>query len=61
MDSATYRSYMQWLYPIERAVCAAWPSLLAFQFVILGEPIAANTLSVPLSHASERQEETQLA
>jgi len=39
MDSAPYRSYMRWLYPIERAICSAWPGLLAFQFVTLSEPL----------------------
>lgn len=38
MDSAPYRSYMQWLYPLERAICGLWPGLLAFQFVILARP-----------------------
>ncbi len=33
MDSAPYRFYLQWLYPIERAICRLWPGLLAFQFV----------------------------
>ena len=38
MDSAPYRSYMRWLYPLERAMCGLWPGLLAFQFVILARP-----------------------
>jgi SAM-dependent methyltransferase len=38
MDSAPYRFYMRWLYPVERAICSAWPGLLAFQFVTLSEP-----------------------
>ncbi len=38
MDSGPYRLYMKWFYPIERAICALWPSLLAFQFVVLGAP-----------------------
>jgi SAM-dependent methyltransferase len=40
MDSGPYRFYMKWFYPIERAICGTWPSLLAFQFVILAEPIS---------------------
>lgn len=38
MDSAPYRSYMRWLYPLERWICGLWPGLLAFQFVILARP-----------------------
>lgn len=58
MDSRPYRFYMKWLYPIERVICGVWPSLLAFQFVVLGQPIVAD-LSVPRSHSSERQEQEQ--
>ena len=47
MDSAPYRLYMRWLYPIERALCCVWPGLLAFQFVILGRP------AVPVAHQLE--------
>lgn len=38
MESAPYRFYLKWFYPVERAICALWPGLLAFQFVILAEP-----------------------
>jgi 2-polyprenyl-3-methyl-5-hydroxy-6-metoxy-1,4-benzoquinol methylase len=38
MDSTPYRSYMRWLYPLERGICGIWPALLAFQFVILARP-----------------------
>ncbi|MDP8982369.1 MAG: class I SAM-dependent methyltransferase [Acidobacteriota bacterium] len=38
MDSGPYQFYLKWFYPIERAICGAWPSLLAFQFVILADP-----------------------
>jgi hypothetical protein len=38
MDSAPYRAYMRWLYPLERWICGLWPGLLAFQFVILARP-----------------------
>jgi SAM-dependent methyltransferase len=38
MNSASYRAYMQWLYPLERAICGVWPGLLAFQFVVLARP-----------------------
>ena len=40
MDSASYRFYMRWLYPLERGICGLWPGLLAFQFVILARPTA---------------------
>lgn len=57
MDSRPYRFYMQWLYPIERAVCSIWPSLLAFQFVILAEaPTVAHAHSGPRSNSCERLE-----
>jgi SAM-dependent methyltransferase len=58
MDSGPYRLYMKWFYPIERAICGAWPSLLAFQFVVLGEPVA-HAVSNP--SATERQEQEQPA
>jgi SAM-dependent methyltransferase len=38
MDSGPYKFYMKWFYPLERAVCRAWPGLLAFQFVVLSVP-----------------------
>ena len=38
MDSSPYRLYMRWFYPLERALCRAWPGLLAFQFVVLTVP-----------------------
>jgi hypothetical protein len=38
MDSAPYRFYMRWLYPVERWICALSPGLLAFQFVTLARP-----------------------
>jgi SAM-dependent methyltransferase len=40
MDSAPYRFYMRWLYPVEHAICCLWPGLLAFQFVTLAQPVA---------------------
>jgi 2-polyprenyl-3-methyl-5-hydroxy-6-metoxy-1,4-benzoquinol methylase len=35
MDSGPYRFYCRFFYPIERAICALRPNLLAFQFVSL--------------------------
>jgi SAM-dependent methyltransferase len=40
MDSTPYRFYMRWLYPVERALCALWPGMFAFQFIVLAEPKA---------------------
>jgi len=65
MDSRPYRFYLKWFYPLERAICSVWPSLLAFQFVVLAEPeisiahqlqSVAHALSVPRSLSSERPE-----
>jgi 2-polyprenyl-3-methyl-5-hydroxy-6-metoxy-1,4-benzoquinol methylase len=56
MESGAYRFYVKWLYPIESAICRAWPGLLAFTFMVLGEP-AKTALGMPSSHA--RQEEEQ--
>ena len=45
MDSAPYKFYCRWMYPVERWICALWPGLLAFQFVSLcrvaGKPAAS--------------------
>jgi 2-polyprenyl-3-methyl-5-hydroxy-6-metoxy-1,4-benzoquinol methylase len=35
MNSEPYRQYMRWLYPAERLLCRMWPTLLAFQFIVL--------------------------
>ncbi len=62
MESRPYRFYLKWLYPIERALCSAWPGLLAFQFVILAEPtgivsapIEASLGMIDLSRELEKQ------
>jgi SAM-dependent methyltransferase len=44
MDSASYRAYMRWFYPLERWICGLWPGLLAFQFVILARPTSVAQL-----------------
>lgn len=51
MDSAPYRFYMQWLYPIEHAVSRLWPGLLAFQLVTLAQPVKT-TQPAAQQHAS---------
>lgn len=56
MDSGPYRFYVKWFYPIESAACQAWPSLLAFTFMVLGEPVEA---AVNMPSSEERQEEEQ--
>ncbi len=38
MDSAPYRFYMRWLYPVELAFCRLWPGMFAFQLVTLVQP-----------------------
>jgi hypothetical protein len=35
MNSKPYRQYMRWMYPAERLVCRLWPTMLAFQFIVL--------------------------
>jgi SAM-dependent methyltransferase len=40
MESAPYRFYMRWLYPIEHAICNLWPGMFAFQLVTLAQPVA---------------------
>jgi SAM-dependent methyltransferase len=40
MDSAPYRFYVRWLYPVEHAICRLWPGLFAFQLVTLARPVA---------------------
>lgn len=58
MDSGPYQFYMKWFYPIERAICQAWPALLAFQFVVLAKP-EVRVMNEPV--ADERQQEEQPA
>jgi SAM-dependent methyltransferase len=41
MQSLPYRSYLQWIYPIENRVCTLLPGLFAFQFVTLARPLVA--------------------
>jgi len=55
MESGPYRFYMKWFYPIERALCGAWPGLLAFQFVILAEPRLPTRQTVHSEKVLERQ------
>ena len=56
MDSGPYRFYMKWFYPIERAICRAWPGLLAFQFVVLADPEAkAFDSSTSKEHLEQEQ------
>ena len=56
MDSGPYRFYMKWFYPIERTVCAAWPALLAFQFVVLAKP-EAGAISDSVADELHREEQ----
>lgn len=45
MESAPYRAYLKWLYPLERLLCGIRPQLLAFQFVLLAQPKAEHAVS----------------
>ena len=48
MESAPYRFYCRFIYPLESLVCRLWPGLLAFQYVNLCQPIfIADTLTDP--------------
>ena len=49
MESAPYRFYMKWFYRMERAICSAWPGMLAFQFVILAVPTGVPLTPGPAS------------
>jgi 2-polyprenyl-3-methyl-5-hydroxy-6-metoxy-1,4-benzoquinol methylase len=51
MESAPYRFYMQWLYPLEHAISRLWPGLFAFQLVTLARPV--QTAPQPLSPEPE--------
>jgi SAM-dependent methyltransferase len=46
MDSAPYRFYLRWLYPLEHAICRLWPGLLAFQLVALAQPVSPEPSSM---------------
>jgi hypothetical protein len=56
MESAPYRWYMRWLYPVERWICGLWPGLLAFQFVILGRPVSVERLEDAAQPSHDREE-----
>ena len=60
MDSGPYKFYMKWFYPLEHAVCRAWPGLLAFQFVVLSVPRALPS-SKPSGAGSRKEMEKQIA
>jgi len=47
MDSAPYRFYMRWLYPVELAICRLWPGMFAFQLVTLAQPVAGRVSEQP--------------
>lgn len=56
MDSAPYRFYMKWLWPIERAICTLWPGMLAFSLVVLAEPTIARRPVATRADTSEQLE-----
>lgn len=43
IDSSAYRAYMRFLYPMERAVAAIWPELLAFRIIVVARKGAGAT------------------
>jgi len=56
MESRPYRFYVKWFYPIESALCRAWPGFLAFTFMVLGEPVGrASDLPTPSEHQEREQ------
>jgi 2-polyprenyl-3-methyl-5-hydroxy-6-metoxy-1,4-benzoquinol methylase len=60
MESGPYRAYMKWLYPIERAFCRAWPGLLAFQYVMLVQPVGVvPTVDVATADLNELSRELE--
>ncbi len=36
-DSAAYRAYLRFVYPVEQAVAAIWPEVLAFRVIVVGQ------------------------
>ncbi len=63
MESAPYRFYMRWLYPVELAICRFWPGMFAFQLVTLAQPKAKPASQEPavaaLAAALESRTEQQ--
>lgn len=63
MDSAPYRFYMRWLYPVELAICRLWPGMFAFQLVTLvqpkAKPASADPAVAALAAALETRTEQQ--
>jgi 2-polyprenyl-3-methyl-5-hydroxy-6-metoxy-1,4-benzoquinol methylase len=41
IDSPAYRAYMKLVYPAERAIAAAWPTMLAFRIIVVGRKAGA--------------------
>jgi SAM-dependent methyltransferase len=42
LESAPYRFYLRWIYPLEHAICRLFPGLFAFQMVTLAQPVQTN-------------------
>jgi hypothetical protein len=36
IDSRGLKLYMRWVYPVERACAALWPTLFAFRIIVVG-------------------------
>jgi 2-polyprenyl-3-methyl-5-hydroxy-6-metoxy-1,4-benzoquinol methylase len=56
MESGPYGFYMKWCWPVESAVCRAWPGLLAFTFMALAEPVG-HAIGQPGSKEYQEQEQ----
>lgn len=38
VESGAYRTYIRWVFPVERLVARVWASLFAFQFIVSARP-----------------------
>jgi SAM-dependent methyltransferase len=47
IESDAYKTYMRFVYPIEQAVAAAWPTLLAFRIIVVARKTAEDAHSPP--------------
>ena len=56
MDSAAYRFYCRFFYPLESVLCRLWPGLLAFQYVSLCQaPATAYDQSRNGAHSADER------
>jgi SAM-dependent methyltransferase len=43
LNSPVYRHYLRWIHPVERVIAGIWPGGLAFQTILEGRQVAAET------------------